>query len=320
MKNYTDCKAPVIIVGMHRSGTSLLAKLLQDLGLFIGWEEDTHNEAIFFRDRNESLLNAYGGSWDSPNEVCNNILSSNLRPLIVDRLKRDVTNFENISYLGPYKRLRFKTLYDITFPWGWKDPRNGLLLPIWLDIFPNAKVINIIRNAVDVAASLSVREHKNIESKLKTPSFTLRNFLGALKRQKSKYFLGGAWLLYKEKLLREIGPSKYYDYGISPVIDIFSGIDLWEQYLRITSTNINNLNTPSLTIRYEDILENPRTELTRILDYCRIAQPNEEEFKQKIRIIKQTNMYKFKDKQDLVDIYNSIKDRELMKKYNYHQI
>ena len=30
---------------------------------------------------------------------------------------------------------------DIPFPWGWKDPRNSITLPLWLRLYPEAKII-----------------------------------------------------------------------------------------------------------------------------------------------------------------------------------
>ena len=39
---------PIIIIGMSRSGTGMLAKMLEDLGLFIGKSKDRNNEALFF--------------------------------------------------------------------------------------------------------------------------------------------------------------------------------------------------------------------------------------------------------------------------------
>ncbi len=30
--------------------------------------------------------------------------------------------------------------------WGWKDPRNTFTLPMWLSIFPKARVLHVLRN------------------------------------------------------------------------------------------------------------------------------------------------------------------------------
>ncbi|MBW1793701.1 MAG: sulfotransferase [Deltaproteobacteria bacterium] len=46
--------------------------------------------------------------------------------------------------------------YQETAPpfWGWKDPRTTLTLPLWLKLFPKARIIHVIRNGIDSALSL----------------------------------------------------------------------------------------------------------------------------------------------------------------------
>ena len=58
--------SPVIIVGMHRSGTTMLSQLLERLGLFTGEKKDDDYEALFFYKLNEWLLNQANASWDNP--------------------------------------------------------------------------------------------------------------------------------------------------------------------------------------------------------------------------------------------------------------
>src|SRR5207302_9249377 len=48
-------------------------------------------------------------------------------------------------------------------PWGWKDPRNTFTLPMWLHIYPDAKLISIERHGVDVAESLRASEMSNLK-------------------------------------------------------------------------------------------------------------------------------------------------------------
>ena len=38
---------PIIIIGMHRSGTSMLSKILEDSDIFLGNNKDINNEALF---------------------------------------------------------------------------------------------------------------------------------------------------------------------------------------------------------------------------------------------------------------------------------
>jgi hypothetical protein len=39
---------PVIIIGMSRSGTTMLVEMLEQLGLFVGRKKTRNNEAVFF--------------------------------------------------------------------------------------------------------------------------------------------------------------------------------------------------------------------------------------------------------------------------------
>ena len=48
MKNAKKIVDPIIIIGMHRSGTTLLSKLLEKCGVFMGTKKEENNESIFF--------------------------------------------------------------------------------------------------------------------------------------------------------------------------------------------------------------------------------------------------------------------------------
>lgn len=63
-----------------------------------------------------------------------------------------------IQFLGLRKYAMLRSLWNVSIPWGWKDPRNTITLPIWLELFPNAKILHIRRHGVDVAQSLRKRE------------------------------------------------------------------------------------------------------------------------------------------------------------------
>ena len=39
---------PVIVIGMHRSGTTMLTKMLEELGVFLGWKKQGDHESTFF--------------------------------------------------------------------------------------------------------------------------------------------------------------------------------------------------------------------------------------------------------------------------------
>jgi hypothetical protein len=42
--------------------------------------------------------------------------------------------------------------------WGWKDPRTTLFCREWLTIFPEARVLHVVRHPLDAAMSLKDRE------------------------------------------------------------------------------------------------------------------------------------------------------------------
>ena len=57
---------PVLVVGMHRSGTSLLARLLAEMGLCLGPDLTPLYESRFFRRLNQEILGRAGASWTRP--------------------------------------------------------------------------------------------------------------------------------------------------------------------------------------------------------------------------------------------------------------
>ncbi len=74
-------KNPVITIDMHRSSTSLPAKLLEQCGLFIGIDIDDNNEAIIFHDLNEITFRKFGESWEYPAPIDNLLHNETLRNL-----------------------------------------------------------------------------------------------------------------------------------------------------------------------------------------------------------------------------------------------
>ena len=139
---------PVAIVGMHRSGTSMVAKLLQQAGLNLGDETDLmppaaenpegFYEHLEFVRLNDEVLNFAGAGWDCP----------------------PVAGFDwDDEALDPF-RTRARCLADPLrerLPWGWKDPRTSLTLPFWRSAFGSMWAIVVVRNPLEVVASLCQR-------------------------------------------------------------------------------------------------------------------------------------------------------------------
>ena len=143
-----DGRWPVCIAGMHRSGTSLVARMLNLLGLDLGDSADLMPpqpdnpegfwEHLHFSQINESLLSEAGGDWDCP-------------PASVE-----------YSALPGFSKIRDQAdlllhAFEGREPWGWKDPRSSLTLGFWLTMIPNLLVVVCVRNPLEVALSLNRR-------------------------------------------------------------------------------------------------------------------------------------------------------------------
>ncbi len=140
---------PVCIAGMHCSGTSMVARLLNLCGLYLGPEDDLwpstpdnpegYWENIPFNKLNDEILNQLDGDWKKPPAMPE---GWELRPEMIP-LQRKATDLI----------LRFSS-YE---PWGWKDPRNSITLPFWKRLIPNLKVVICLRNPLEVEQSLRNR-------------------------------------------------------------------------------------------------------------------------------------------------------------------
>ena len=142
---------PVIIIGMHRSGTTLLSKILDDSGIFQGVMKDHNNEAFHFLSLNQTSLKNAGADWLHPK------VPQKQHWELLDKYALYAEHFK-LKSGRPIKMLLLSNKQ-----WGWKDPRNTYTLPMWLSVFPKAKVIHMVRNGVDVALSLQTRNKQKGE-------------------------------------------------------------------------------------------------------------------------------------------------------------
>jgi hypothetical protein len=140
----------VCITGMHRSGTSMVAGLLRQCGLYLGPIEelmpptadnaDGYWENLRFVEINEALLSHLHGSWHSPPSPDAEVQLRSAPALLVEKARKLIQDFDRQE------------------AWGWKDPRISLTLPFWQTQVPNLRVINCVRNPLEVAVSLARRD------------------------------------------------------------------------------------------------------------------------------------------------------------------
>lgn len=238
--------SPIIIAGMHRSGTTLTARLLSDLGLFLGKRkfEDTH-ESKFFVSLNEFILLQAGIYWDNPKGIEYVCSQSLIKSNILEYLRFFLKSPRTISYLGVKNYMKFGGISSFQGPWGWKDPRNTITLPFWTTLFPSTKLIYLLRHGVDVANSLKVRWEKQYS-------------------RKRMVYSGYKWL-YAAGFNRRLGCS----WGrISNLEDAFS---LWLEYVELGAKNISLIDSSKVFIlKYEDLLANPVTIVGEMAEFAHI--------------------------------------------------
>ena len=132
-------KQPFIIIGMHRSGTSLVTKVLEKAGIFMGVIKDHNFEAMHFLSLNQQTLWSARARW--------------LDPKVPEKQYYHTIPVRELYREHFRLNTRFQKLRNfIQNPaWGWKDPRNTFTLPMWLELFPKAKVIHVYRDGQEVS-------------------------------------------------------------------------------------------------------------------------------------------------------------------------
>ena len=136
----------VCTLGMHRSGTSLVSRVLNVLGVYLGPEEHLmrpssdnptgHWESRPIKEINDEILSILGGSWQEP-------------PPLPAGWERSP------ELAAPRHRAREIIQGDFSGSelWGFKDPRTSLTLPFWQRILDPMRYVICLRNPLDVAAS-----------------------------------------------------------------------------------------------------------------------------------------------------------------------
>lgn len=146
---------PILVAGMHRSGTSLVSRLMKGLGVFLGMDSDHElSESLLFVAINDWCLGAAGARWDEPRSWTADAPG---RHGAEDMARRTLHACFGANYLGSGNAAGTASVYG---RWGWKDPRNTLLLRLWDRIFPGLRCVFVVRNATDTVDSL-VRRHRD---------------------------------------------------------------------------------------------------------------------------------------------------------------
>jgi len=140
----------VVVVGMHRSGTSAMTGALGALGFQINRPEDRmdwpesnpeHWESLSLALHDDDLVQRLGGTWDAPAP-----LAPGWEDGAIARSMPDPAPIVAAAYPDPG-------------PLVWKDPRICLLLPYWRRLIPGPlTAVFVWRSPTAVARSLEKRD------------------------------------------------------------------------------------------------------------------------------------------------------------------
>jgi Sulfotransferase family len=155
-------RPPVIVIGAHRSGTTATARALELLGLQIGEHLDSHREPRALQRLHEDYLRRLGGAWHNPQPFLKWIDTAEGKKDCIRYLRATLRqNFTQIlGYRRNVKGLWLRARLNLGARWGWKEPRTTLFAPAWLEIFPGAQIIHVVRDTQAAASSIRERELK----------------------------------------------------------------------------------------------------------------------------------------------------------------
>ena len=149
-------KKCILILGMHRSGTSALAGVLHQLGISMGKNliaPASDNPKGFYENENITLFNE--------NELLP-ALNTSYDDTKIIRIK-DILGFSSKSYLIQKATDILTHDYQDKEIFGIKDPRLCIVFPFWEEVLlkfeTEIKIVIPFRNPLEVAYSLYLRNN-----------------------------------------------------------------------------------------------------------------------------------------------------------------
>ena len=231
---------PIVVVGMHRSGTSLVSRLLDKSGILMGKDLQSDHESKFFIGLNKWVYENAGADWARPAAVAELVAFEPAREKVEQYLRARVSSSASRKYSGqPHSN----GLFDLDCPWGWKDPRNGPALPFWTSIWPEMRIIHVVRHGVDVAASLHTRSKRNWSEDVNRFERWLPFF---------------GWRSNKPPIRRG-----------QRAATLSHALDFWAEQMAIEQTVLEGREN-ILAIRYEDLLTDSEPILRQILEHISV--------------------------------------------------
>ncbi len=140
----------IIVLGMHRAGTSAITRLINLMGAYLGPEEQFlpatsdnpkgYWERIDVLQLHEWLLEKLHADWHLVSTVDLHRIDPALRESFTQRARKILQGLEGYR------------------PWVMKDPRLCLLLPLWLPLLEAPICVHVVRHPLATARSLEKRD------------------------------------------------------------------------------------------------------------------------------------------------------------------
>ena len=143
----------ILVLGMHRSGTSLSTRIINMMGAYVGapgmlLSANPDNPKGFWERHdvlhiNRNLLQANGCSWYRVDRWDDNNIT--IAPAIRQSIR------QTLAEMNPNQ------------PWVMKDPRLCITLPVWMPYLQAPVAVIATRNPMEVAHSLKLRNGMPLE-------------------------------------------------------------------------------------------------------------------------------------------------------------
>lgn len=301
---------PILVIGMHRSGTSLLNRVLDEAGVFMGADLDPNHESLFFMDINRWLLAQSGGRWDTPETIRYLLENKDVFEVFRSHVYNLLQSKYAKEFLGDIYGKPCCSLLQLNFPWGWKDPRSTMTLPLWQSIFPEARIIHVYRHGVDVAASLRVREKKSISGRRRHHDdvFVKKDLMV---KKVVRSCLYDPYSKSEYDFNRKLPPRPVDSLRCSSLQGAFS---LWEEYIETAFRMERHAEGRFLSIKYEDLLENPQAQIQQLFEFIEVTS-TQSLLDQLASSMNPSRAYAYRKDCELVEFEKTVSP--LLKKYGY---
>jgi hypothetical protein len=148
----------VCVLGFHRSGTSMTARVLNMLGVDLGPEEELlqpeaadnprgYWEPRWIVDANDEILARFGAHWWTTFPAAAGWEADPALEPLLERIRQ-----------------RFDASFGASPLRGWKDPRTSLTLPFWRHVAGDQVFVICLRNPIDAIASLQRRPEPSLST------------------------------------------------------------------------------------------------------------------------------------------------------------